>query len=98
MSAHFYHPKDDSLPEKAKAYKEAFKEISGLLYNLNIIIVSCTPFTYYNIQESLVNQKRKNLIYDTLIANIYIENEIFHLFTANKKDFTHIKDLVVITP
>lgn len=25
MEAHFYHPIDDSLPEKAKAYKEAFK-------------------------------------------------------------------------
>ena len=25
MSAHFYHPKDDSLEEKTKAYQEAFK-------------------------------------------------------------------------
>lgn len=35
MSAHFYHPKDDSLPEKAKAYQEVFKAWQNIEASFN---------------------------------------------------------------
>ena len=87
------------LTEKLKSpitYDDAATIVSGIIDSINWVKIN---YTHETVKKSMLLSKICNIaIWDSLIAETALENNIKKIYTENVKDFRKIPGLSVINP